>query len=120
MDIIGLKCELKIVIVRLSLLGYFFMRKLDLKYEKKYVEIVKDIILKELRKYQCKVLLFGSRAVGDIHWASDIDIGIEMLNMEKFKEIKKKIYERLEYCDASAPKWLQITIGYKYPRIQGA
>ncbi len=65
--------------------------QIDKKYENKYLKIVKDIVLANLKNYRCKVFLFGSRAINKLHWASDIDIGIEGLDTKKFNKIRREV-----------------------------
>lgn len=38
--------------------------------------LAKEIILKELQAYDCKIFLFGSRATKNNHRFSDMDIGV--------------------------------------------
>lgn len=41
-----------------------------------YINIVKEIILKRVPLRDYSVFLFGSRAVGNHHQMSDIDVGV--------------------------------------------
>lgn len=43
------------------------------------LEIVRNIVLEKLKGYAVRVYLFGSRARGDAHRASDIDVAIQPL-----------------------------------------
>ncbi len=43
---------------------------------KDYVEIAKSIVLEKLEEKRCRIFVFGSRARGDYHRFSDLDIGI--------------------------------------------
>lgn len=58
----------------------------DEEYEKKFLEMVKDMVLRVVAPYNCTVFLFGSRADGTYNRSSDFDIGIEGLDKEKFEE----------------------------------
>ena len=60
-----------------------------------YLKIARDIVLKHIDKTQYDVFLFGSRACGNFHSRSDIDIGIlgkQPLNMM----VRLNIEEALE------------------------
>ncbi len=41
-----------------------------------FESVAKKIILQELKKFSCKIFLFGSRATKENHRFSDMDIGI--------------------------------------------
>ncbi len=59
-----------------------------------YLQSLKNLILTELKGERVKVVLFGSRARGDYHLTSDIDIGIlpfNGLNQKKITLLKEKI-----------------------------
>ena len=43
---------------------------------KNYTAIAKDIVLDKLKEEHCRIFIFGSRARGDYHRFSDLDIGI--------------------------------------------
>ena len=45
-------------------------------FKKDYVQFVKDYVLENLKDYDCKIFIFGSRARGTNHRWSDLDIGI--------------------------------------------
>ena len=62
----------------------------------KYLDQLKDIVLAELRDESVEILLFGSRARGDGHAGSDVDIGLiprRKLNPLKVSVLKEKIEE---------------------------
>lgn len=58
----------------------------DEQYEKKFLAMVKDMVLRIVASYNCAVFLFGSRAEGKYSRSSDYDIGIEGLDKESFEE----------------------------------
>jgi len=64
------------------------MKEIDLKYEKKYEDIVKDKILELFKDTSAKVFLFGSRARGEYRRGSDFDIGIESIDSKIFQRLK--------------------------------
>jgi predicted nucleotidyltransferase len=65
--------------------------------EAKYVEIVRQIVLRSVDVERFAVFLFGSRAQGAAHSVSDIDIGI--WGDEEFPRRKiARIKEELEEC----------------------
>ena len=68
------------------------MKKIYLK--DKYLKILKNIFDKCLKKQNCEVLLFGSRATGQCMEMSDIDIAIK--SNEKSQPTLYKIKEMLE------------------------
>ena len=62
--------------------------------DNKYLNQLKDIVLTELADEPVQVLLFGSRARGDFHAGSDVDIGLiprRQINPFKFSILKEKI-----------------------------
>ena len=68
----------------------------DPKYEQKYYETLKAIILGKLQTKNCSVFLFGSRATGNFKWGSDFDIGISGLSEDEFLRLKYEILDRIE------------------------
>lgn len=63
----------------------------------KYINIVKEIILKRVPLQDYSVFLFGSRAVGNHHQMSDIDVGVwgdQPLDIM----LKRDLEEELEEC----------------------
>lgn len=62
--------------------------KIDLKYEKKYEDIVKHKVIELFEKTSARVFLFGSRARGDFRRGADFDIGIESVEFEIFQRLK--------------------------------
>jgi predicted nucleotidyltransferase len=46
-------------------------------YQKKYLAIARDIVLKHVNREHYAVFLFGSRAAGTHGRSADIDVGIE-------------------------------------------
>ena len=45
-------------------------------FNKDYVEDVKKYLLENLKEFDCKIFIFGSRVKGNNHRFSDLDIGI--------------------------------------------
>jgi predicted nucleotidyltransferase len=66
------------------------MKEVDLKYEKKYENIVKDKILELFKNTSAKIFLFGSRARGEYLKGADFDIGIESVDSKIFQQLKIK------------------------------
>lgn len=62
-----------------------------------YLEIVKKIILKRVPLQDYSVFLFGSRAVGNHHQMSDIDVGVWGENPLNVL-LKLDLEEELEEC----------------------
>ena len=60
---------------------------MQIDFQQKCVELVKQIVLNHIDTNQYKVFLFGSRACGNAKKYSDIDVGI--LGNQKFSVIKK-------------------------------
>lgn len=59
-----------------------------------YLTKLKDLTISILSNEQVKVVLFGSRARQDNHYASDVDIGIipyGKINRKKITKLKEKI-----------------------------
>jgi predicted nucleotidyltransferase len=48
-----------------------------------YVELVKKYVLENLKTYDCKIFVYGSRARGVSHRFSDLDVGIIPQNDER-------------------------------------
>ncbi len=67
-----------------------------MKKERKYLKILKRIVLGATKDKNCKVFLFGSRARGDFVRSSDADIGIEGLDDKEFLKVKRYIEEKIE------------------------
>ena len=64
------------------------MEKVDLSYEKKYEEIVKNKLLDLFKGIRCRILLFGSRARGEYRRSADFDVGIESVDIETFQRLR--------------------------------
>ena len=60
---------------------------MQIDFQQKCLEIVKNIVLNNVDTSQYKVFLFGSRACGNSKKYSDIDVGI--LGNQKFSVIQK-------------------------------
>lgn len=60
---------------------------MQIDFQQKCVELVKQIVLNHIDTNQYQVFLFGSRACGNAKKHSDIDVGI--LGNQKFSVIKK-------------------------------
>jgi predicted nucleotidyltransferase len=71
-------------------------RKMNPFYEKKYISIVKNIVLNETKNIDCQIFLFGSRVDGSARFGSDIDIGIKGLTKELFDKIRSRILLKIE------------------------
>jgi predicted nucleotidyltransferase len=69
---------------------------IDMNYEKKYEIMVKDIVLDAVSNYDCKIFLFGSRAIGNFNRGSDYDIGVKGLDKKFFNKIYIKIIDKIE------------------------
>ena len=65
-------------------------------YEKKYLEMVKDVILGKARDFECRVFLFGSRASDGYKCGADFDIGIEGIGDKNFFRLKYEVSEQIE------------------------
>lgn len=48
----------------------------ELRIEKEYLSIIKEVVVTALKDDKVKIVLFGSRARGDNNRCSDVDIGI--------------------------------------------
>lgn len=60
----------------------------------KYLDQLKTLVLEQMNKEPVRVILFGSRARGDYHLGSDVDIGLIPLGQLKSARIsllKEKI-----------------------------
>jgi predicted nucleotidyltransferase len=64
------------------------MEKVNLNYEKKYEEIVKNKLLDLFKGISGRILLFGSRARGEYRRGADFDIGIESVDLETFQRLR--------------------------------
>jgi len=64
------------------------MQKINLRYEKKYEEIVKNKLLDLFKDTDAHIFLFGSRARGDYKHGSDFDIGIKSVDIKTFQRLK--------------------------------
>ncbi|HOF01270.1 MAG TPA: nucleotidyltransferase domain-containing protein [Spirochaetota bacterium] len=65
-------------------------------YEKKYLELLKDIVLKTFSDIECKIFLFGSRAGNSYSRSSDYDIGIENISKKDFMMKKREVESEVE------------------------
>jgi|SRR3990172_7167196 len=63
-------------------------------YEKKYLDIIKNIVLSHINPSEHFVFLFGSRAKGNRKRSADVDIGI--LGDKPIGKIYYKIVDELE------------------------
>jgi predicted nucleotidyltransferase len=64
------------------------MQKINLSYEKKYEEIIKNKLLDLFKDTGARILLFGSRARGEYRHGADFDIGIESVDIETFQRLR--------------------------------
>ena len=71
-------------------------RKIDYRFEAKYLKIVKEIVLDIITDKSVKVFLFGSRANNSFRFGSDVDIGVANIDNKEFSKIKSKILLKLE------------------------
>ncbi|OHD06012.1 MAG: hypothetical protein A2086_06035 [Spirochaetes bacterium GWD1_27_9] len=69
---------------------------IDFDYEKKYLEILKNIILFKCKDTNCKIFLFGSRARQKYRRDSDYDIGFENIDKKTFLKLKWDIEIEIE------------------------
>lgn len=72
------------------------MTRDERKYEEKYLDMLRAIVVKEAADKPCKVFLFGSRATGRMKRFSDYDIGIAGLRDEDFRRLKQRIIDEVE------------------------
>ena len=63
-------------------------------YEKKYLDIIKDIVLSNIDRSEHFVFLFGSRAKGSNRKSADVDIGI--MGKKPIGKIYYKIVDEIE------------------------
>ena len=66
----------------------------ELSIEKKYLSIVKEVVITFLNDEKVKIILFGSRARGDNQRCSDVDIGIipvGKFNEDRITLLKEKV-----------------------------
>jgi len=63
-------------------------------YEKKYLDIIKNIVLSNIDRSEHFVFLFGSRARGNKSRTADVDIGI--LGKKPIGKIYYKIIDEIE------------------------
>ena len=66
----------------------------ELSIEKKYLSIVKEVVITFLKDEKIKIILFGSRARGGNNRCSDVDIGIipfGKFNEERITLLKEKV-----------------------------
>jgi predicted nucleotidyltransferase len=56
----------------------------ELKFEDKYLSLLKKEVIRQSESLACKIMLFGSRARGQIKRSSDYDIAVEGLSEEEF------------------------------------
>jgi len=65
--------------------------------KKRYIEKVREMILKYFRNEPVKVFIFGSRALGTAGVGSDVDIGIQAKRGVSVEKLKlAKLREELE------------------------
>lgn len=63
-----------------------------------FESLAKNIVLKELDDFDCTIFLFGSRATGENHRFSDMDIGVipgENFNKKLFAGIREKLNDSI-------------------------
>ena len=65
-------------------------------YNQKYLDIVKNELLKLSDGTNATIYLYGSRATGTYRQGSDIDIGIEGLNTEDFLKLRNSFIDYIE------------------------
>ena len=65
-------------------------------YDLKYLDHVREIVLKETSKLNCNIFLFGSRARGEHRRSSDIDIGFSGLSESAFAKTRDHLLSELE------------------------
>lgn len=68
----------------------------DYEYEKKYLDLLKDIVSKVFSDTECRIFLFGSRARNSYSRSSDYDIGIENISKKDFVMKKWKVESEVE------------------------
>lgn len=72
------------------------MQEFKKDYNEKYLEIVKGILLKNLKNHSCRAFLFGSQVTSNLKKESDIDIGIENIPKDDFYRIRTKVLLAVE------------------------
>jgi len=96
----------------------------DVEKEKKYLEILKKIVLEATKNKDCKVFLFGSRARGDFVRSSDADVGIEGLKDREFLKVKRYIEDRVEESvipfDVDIVNFDKVSVDFKSEALKDA
>ena len=64
--------------------------------EEKYLNQMRDLVLKATSSLDCTVFLFGSRARGAHRRSSDIDIGFSGLSESSFTKMRDQLLSELE------------------------
>lgn len=69
---------------------------IDENYERKYLALLKKIIIKIFNTPDCEVFLFGSRTTNNYRRDSDYDIGVMNINKKEFVLKKMELEEIVE------------------------
>ena len=68
----------------------------DHTFEAKYLNQMRDLVLRVASNLDCTIFLFGSRARGAHRRSSDIDIGFSGLTDTNFAKVRDLLLEELE------------------------
>lgn len=72
------------------------MSDINIKYEIKYLEILRCLTLNVFQNHNCKIFLFGSKAEGKFQRGSDYDIGVSGLDENTFSKLKIRLSDAIE------------------------
>lgn len=64
--------------------------------EEKYLNQVRELVLRETSALDCTILLFGSRARGEHRRSSDIDIAFCGLSEQAFTRVRDRLLAEIE------------------------
>lgn len=72
------------------------MSDVNIKYEIKYLDIIRKLTLRVFEDYRCTIFLFGSKAEGKFQRGSDYDIGVSGLDEKTFLKLKTRLSDEIE------------------------
>lgn len=64
--------------------------------DEKYLNQVRELVLRETSSLDCTILLFGSRARGEQRRSSDIDIAFSGLSEQAFTRVRDRLLAEIE------------------------
>jgi predicted nucleotidyltransferase len=64
--------------------------------EEKYLNQIRELVLRETSTLDCSIVLFGSRARGEHRRSSDIDIAFGGLNEHVFTRVRDRLLAEIE------------------------